>query len=475
MKRLVYLYELDSVRNSKKEIILGQQALFEEIVKKGNTVVLSYNQLTDSEAFLYAVKNPDTYAKILKLFSLGVLKVSQYGKITTPSKYIQNAIEKCNAPDKNAFLFSGLPVRCTEKELLSKIQEALQYSDVETLQTLYDNLSDPDKKERLEYIKRFVEMILTMSLNSSSGNPAKTKNSPQKSFTDFLSLIYFVIEQNNITRQYPAMPAALKILKDIQANIENTPNGNILIQNRTNWISHLNLLKESEASCLAEAIIDLCYNYTVEDSISNISKRYDAPCNDNMTSFQNDFLKRLENYWALYQENNHIFHTGDSTTIEVHKIPLPPWDTAVRIIDEDQKLEKYKKNKSNSSLQTLYEADCAREKKLWNKRLAHQMLSRLQTAFIYIFVFCGVNYIMGLIQENLLGLFNSLILNEIIRICGTTVFATIIFGIIGSLISKWFHLPDILESVQSIGIGIKDLYRIITFPKRNSSKHTRKV
>ena len=55
MKRLVYLYELDSVRNSKKEIVLGQQALFEEIVKKGNTVVLSYNQLTDSEAFIKAV------------------------------------------------------------------------------------------------------------------------------------------------------------------------------------------------------------------------------------------------------------------------------------------------------------------------------------------------------------------------------------------------------------------------------------
>ena len=43
---------------------------------------------------------------------------------------------------------------------------------------------------------------------------------------------------------------------------------------------------------------------------------------------------------------------------------------------------------------------------------------------------------MGLIQENFLGLFNSLILNEIMQICGSTVFATIIFGIIGSLISK---------------------------------------
>ena len=42
MRRFVYLFELDSVRNSKKEIQRGQQALFEEIVKKGNTVVLSF-------------------------------------------------------------------------------------------------------------------------------------------------------------------------------------------------------------------------------------------------------------------------------------------------------------------------------------------------------------------------------------------------------------------------------------------------
>ena len=33
MRRFVYLFELDSVRNSKKEIQRGQQALFEEIVK----------------------------------------------------------------------------------------------------------------------------------------------------------------------------------------------------------------------------------------------------------------------------------------------------------------------------------------------------------------------------------------------------------------------------------------------------------
>lgn len=469
MKRLVYLYELDSVRNSQKEIEIGQQALFEEIVKKGNTVVLSYNQLADSEAFLYAVKNPDTYGEILKLFSLGVLKVSRYGEITTPSKYIQNAIEKCNAPDPNSFLFSGLPVRCTEKELLAEIQKALQYSDTEILKTLCDKANKTKEKKRLEYIRRFVQMILIMSLDSSSGNPAKT--SPKKSFTEFLELIYSVIAQNNITKQYPSMPAAIKILKDIEADIRNTPDGNALIQNRTIWISRINNLENTEAACLAEAIIDLCYNYTVEDSIYNVSKRY----NSNSTSFQYDFLKCLEDYWAIYQEDRHIFHTGDNDTPQMYEIPLPPWDTAIRIIAEDQKLEKHRKTAFPSPTGTLCEMNCTKEQKLWNKHIAHQMLSRLKTAFIYIFVFCGINYIMGLIQENFLGLFNSLILNEIIQVCGTTVFATIIFGIIGSLISKWFHLPDILESVQSIGIGIKDLYRIVTYPQKNSSKHARKV
>lgn len=92
MDRLVYLFELDSVRNSEQEIERGQQALYEEIVLNGNSVVLSFNQLADSEAFLYAVKNPQSYEQILQLFQMEVLRFSPYGKTRTPSQYIQEAI-----------------------------------------------------------------------------------------------------------------------------------------------------------------------------------------------------------------------------------------------------------------------------------------------------------------------------------------------------------------------------------------------
>ena len=67
---LVYLFELDSVRNSKEEIAIGQKAMYEEIVRNGNQVVMSFNQLTDSEAFLSLIRDSEneTYQRILALF-----------------------------------------------------------------------------------------------------------------------------------------------------------------------------------------------------------------------------------------------------------------------------------------------------------------------------------------------------------------------------------------------------------------------
>lgn len=135
---LVYLFELDSVRNSAEEIKIGQQALFEEIVINGNQVAISFNQLTDSESFLKMIEDENTYQDIISLFRCGALKVSRYGKFRTASQYIQNAIEKCVKENNDAFLFSGLPVKCTDKELLIEIKETLVYADLTRLEDMRD-------------------------------------------------------------------------------------------------------------------------------------------------------------------------------------------------------------------------------------------------------------------------------------------------------------------------------------------------
>lgn len=79
MDELVYLFELDSVRNSPQEILRAQWAMFREVALKGNRVVLSFNQLTDSEGFLCGVRDPKLYPHLAALFEMGVLKYRTKG------------------------------------------------------------------------------------------------------------------------------------------------------------------------------------------------------------------------------------------------------------------------------------------------------------------------------------------------------------------------------------------------------------
>ncbi|MBQ3456223.1 MAG: hypothetical protein IJG36_07280, partial [Synergistaceae bacterium] len=84
--RVVYLHELDSVRNSSEEIRHAQRVLFEEIVSNGSKVVLSFNQLTDSLAFISLIRDDRSYTWIRELFRSGSLKVSLYGDVRTASQ-----------------------------------------------------------------------------------------------------------------------------------------------------------------------------------------------------------------------------------------------------------------------------------------------------------------------------------------------------------------------------------------------------
>ena len=73
MSKYVYLFELDSVRNSDAELLAGQKTLYDEIVYNGNIVVLTYNQLVDSRGFFSLFKDSDYYNNILSLFESGYI------------------------------------------------------------------------------------------------------------------------------------------------------------------------------------------------------------------------------------------------------------------------------------------------------------------------------------------------------------------------------------------------------------------
>ena len=63
--------------------------MFREIILNGNQVILTMNQLADSRAFLAAIENENTFEPFFELCQMGVIRISQYGTLRTPSQYFQ--------------------------------------------------------------------------------------------------------------------------------------------------------------------------------------------------------------------------------------------------------------------------------------------------------------------------------------------------------------------------------------------------
>ena len=482
MNRLVYLFELDSVRNSETEIEIGQRALYREIVLNGNSVVLSFIQLTDSEVFLILLKEQESYKNVIRLFELGAIKISRFGKCRTASQYIQDSILKCKENSNNTFLFSGLPVYSTETELLQSIEDALHYNDVECLRELlqkakmnYKNAENAEKEElekeceRLVFIIRYVKMLLLLSVEKLADNPPKQEN--KKNFTEFMDQI-LSFNYSTMKKQMSAMQdiefveslkKAIQVLKAARSRLKATKGSSRYIQNRSNWLPEIYRGGECQASYMANAIVDLCYNYTIEDSISNVSKHYDQSVKG---AFSQIFIGELYRYWNNYQKGIHTFPTVDSKDSKRYIEVKIPWNTAVRIVEgvrgkvKEQDEEsfdiqgKITEDVKEEKSELLYEYNFRKEKKEWNFKIAWIIIKRFLFAIVYIILFCVTQWIMNQLE----GLVSDTHILD--GFWYDVLFAIVLFGILGSVVSELTHLPDILESVKSIGVSALDCCRI---------------
>lgn len=466
MELLVYLYELDSQRNSPWEIAHGQAALFEEIVANGNRVALTFNQLTDSQAFLAAVRDRQSYESILALFRAGTLRVSQFGALRTASQYIQGAIERCLEQNNDAFLFSGLAVRCTEQPLLRELLAALRYSDPARLALLAAQSPAADA-ERMDYILRYVRMILQLSVEPLASNPAKTVI--EWRFTDILRRLFAALEQPQHDDALPAaLPQALALLRTLQAGFLSREGdaADALMQNRTNWVRPLALQPQNEAAQLAEAIIDLCYNYTMEMSIEGVSLHYQP---DDDASFSADAAARLSAYWQSHLAGHHPFCRGDNDAPpEKYAGPLPPWTTAARLVQATgRRSEAQPPQKQPVAQHPCYEAAYAEGQRRWQRHTAGNMGFRLGAALLYILLFGAVDAGLSLLEDSLA----QSTLQWQLGAPAIAFLGILCFGIAGSLIGNALHLPDILESVQSIGLSAVDGWRMLHTTRGAAYRH----
>lgn len=465
MDKLVYLFELDSVRKTKEEIEHGQNALYDEIVMHGNTVVCTFNQISDSPSFLSILSDDQKYNNFRKLINLGKIRISRYGTMRTPSQYIQqNLLKNINNKNKDAFIFSSLPIRYDDIHRQKDIYQALVNSD---LSIFNEKINSPETTEKeikeLTILLRFVELIITFSMQK------LTINEPKKDSKIIMSdFIFKILEIENSSiddfvdnSKINTFTQSCNILKYIYDDIGDLKN------NRSVWINKLHQLqqqkvKENDVMEIVEAIIDLCYNYTLEDSILGISKHYKNFNIKNQDSFYYDFFNRLK----LYISSKHNFLQPDSKECTFNnKVNLPEWEVAFSIISQTQENEKnkilnskklisYVRNlltKKSNTIKTIvfYEENYKVELILWNILIFINLLTRTLFVLIGIGVFFIFTHYSDIVQEKTIESFVNIpdFVKNIINI--------FIFGIMITLLSKKLKIPDLLESFKKILSNIK--------------------
>ncbi|MBE6908829.1 MAG: hypothetical protein E7474_04350 [Ruminococcaceae bacterium] len=455
----IYLFELDSVRNSKQEIAAGQDALFREITANGNTVILSYNQLSDSAAFWAGLKDEKTYNAVMELCELGMIQVSLYADQRTAAQYILGHVKSCmkqlekrrNSEDaeKQDFYFSLVPLDDNDGDMLRDVYRAIQYSDVQLLrEKARENTGD---REKYLFLSRYVELILLLSRSETANHPQKS--GPLKSLLDYMEQVGQMFSAPQGDEGIDAVLArGLAILRRISDGVSREE-----LQRRSVWYKLLETEPYTKDIDAAEAIVDLCYNYAVEDSILDVDKRY---CDGDAEDFRKQFRIDMARYWYSVENGEHISHRKDDArriaqTDFSENVALPEWSTALLLVKRNIE---YIRKRGKRSLPDTQGKDrgerLAQQRRYWKKLSKRSLRYSLMVAGLYAAAFVAISYLLNVIQDLWtdalsvrFGVGGKLLINFI---------SIVLFGIVTSELFAHFKLPDILETVENVFNGIHE-------------------
>ncbi len=384
----VYLYELDSVRNSAAEIQIAQERLFEETVGENkNTVVLSANQLLDGMGFtgaLYGEKGEENYQTILKLFRSGLVKVCKFTNpatgetVETLSKYWMSNM------GKKHFIVSGMELSSERKSDMKAVLTGEKNKDI---LDVWDDTGTKEEKADAQYVQRVVNLILELDYNVKNIWVDEEKGAVNVELSELLRC---VIEAGKAS-------SALTASQDIQENIQRALNAldeanSILMESdqgksdkknkpsnyRSNWYKELKTEGNGAVNVpaviqTARYIIDLCYNLSIESGISGVHLPYEV------NGLDENEIRNQQSRYVLEKVVDYLEPT-------VSALRFPPWEDA---------------------LETIKEAGPGN--KAFRKRMLFGLLYFIVLAGMYFIVFPRVDTLLELVNPNkLLSLVLSL-------------------------------------------------------------------
>lgn len=482
MGKKIYLFELDSVRKTDNEVKKGLFTLYEEIVYNGNTVVVSFNQLVDSRLFLCMLKEDDYFKVLITLFKNGNLLISRYGEFRTISQYVQNSIKKNLAKNSNSFIFSGLPVKSNQKFLMKLMQRVLINADLSELTDYID-----ERKEKkdivslfaevdengyskefaidfesalnyLRYVKRFLELVLIISISENSYNPAKRYDSGDLEFFDLMKFIEIVIKFDYEKELGEIWGQGIDCLKRVKKTMDSSK-----MNDRSNWIKTLKLLSNDDARNkrgyeFTEVLVNLCYNYTIEASMANISKHYNLK--DLTTTshglFKFDFLERLKIEWANGKNSEDKYLQDESNDFLEYKGDYPNWEIGLRVLN---RVKLNLKSEEQTVEIPLYESNHEKQRKRWKHQNKMNVMRVLGTTLVYMALLILANILLSAFQNEVGVVVNSLL-------------TIIVFMILSELVCDLFKLPSIFECINSLKECLVDFRMIVSKKEFIAYKHS---
>lgn len=317
MNEIKYLNEFDKVLFSLEEskveitearIAYAHKRLYQEVFLRGNIVVFTYNQVIDSLAFLRLVEDSATLENIIKLFEMGRLKMSlsnsTHKAYSSASHFVQDHLSSYSGtPSGDDSIFSSMDIDFSDKTLIKDFQNALKYSS----NSVFDNYLDNSQGSQIPFLKNYVKLITSMSMNQIVGNNAN------KNLND---LIYYIDKAKiSLEKRHPNI---VEIISLIESKFENgskkkskEAKGDSPINTRSFWYSEIDAITPNrELSKKCKRFIDICYNYCLNDNIDGISLGY-----ANSKTFTSDFVADMN---LAYDSS-------------MRDLPVANWELAVNI------------------------------------------------------------------------------------------------------------------------------------------------
>lgn len=474
----VYLFELDSVRNSEAEIRGGQNALFRETVLYGNTVVLSMNQVVDSKAFWNGIsqdldrqrKDQNTrgssvarYASrlqktvsgerpytemLVELCEDGMIRTALYGDDRTAAQYLLRKIGDCLDPNKENFHFSMMPELEYNQPDLELLRDAIQYSDLQKIEEQIRQTKRDSDRQRYEFYYHYVRLILLISQQSTAiapGSSAVTLGQMLQITQDCFSKPNGEIERK--------IHAGCKLLSDLNPGKKEL--------DRSAWYYVLAGYADTDMAALntaraAEAVLDLCYNHVVQENISKADMR----CVSTKPGiFRKVFCEEMEAYCA---DGAHLFHCDAAASEQKLEITQfnhredKRWKRGCSLIDRNTNYLRDKNRlhdeRKNASSPEEYCKNQRLQKMQWARLSAWTLGRQLLVAAAYVLLFMLTNYLIILIKKQIWPAEAGEIPLLIDYLRGTLniVVAALISAIVFRIGFVIFGMQGILVTVQSV-------------------------